>query len=72
MFDFKLQWDDYKSVDRSRLVKAENSSAYVMVNCEVWIPAITSLVSSDVYKMSIYSNHPIQNSTISHVQTQYS
>jgi hypothetical protein len=57
MCDWKWQWDCYKSVAMIRLVKTENPSEYVTVNCEVcrsaivlWLPVVPN-----------YVNHPIQN-----------
>jgi hypothetical protein len=39
-YNFRWQWDCYKSVDRIRPVKTENSSMYVTVKCEVCRSAI--------------------------------
>jgi hypothetical protein len=40
MCDLKLQWDGYISVARLRLLKIENPSAFVTVNCKVCKSAI--------------------------------
>jgi hypothetical protein len=40
MCDLKLQWDCYESVARIRLVKTEDPSACVTVNCKVCRPAM--------------------------------
>jgi hypothetical protein len=40
MYDLKLQWDGYEFVARIRLVKTENPSACVKVNCNVCRSAI--------------------------------
>jgi hypothetical protein len=40
MCDLKWQWDSHKSVARIRLVKTENSSACVRVNCKLCKSAI--------------------------------
>jgi hypothetical protein len=54
--DLKLQWGYYESVARIRLVKTENPSVCVTVNCKLWRLAIVlSLLvgTSCVYKVSI-------------------
>jgi hypothetical protein len=55
------QWHCYKSTARIRLVKKENPTVCVMVNCEVCWSVIALqliIVLSDVYKVSL---NPIQN-----------
>jgi hypothetical protein len=56
----QLQWNGYKSTARVRLVKTENTSVCIMVNCKMCSSA-TALISSWVYKMSI---NPTQNLSI--------
>jgi hypothetical protein len=56
MCDLMWQWDSYISVARIRLVKTEDPSACVTVNCKVSRSAIAlwlSVVPSCVYKLSI-------------------
>jgi hypothetical protein len=57
MCDLKLQWDCYKSVARIRLVKIENPSGCVTVNCNSY-SAVLPVVPSCVNKVS---RNPIQN-----------
>jgi hypothetical protein len=47
MYDLKLESDDYKFVARIRLMKTEESSARVTVNCKVCRSAITVAYSSE-------------------------
>jgi hypothetical protein len=67
MRDLKWEWDWYKSVARIRLVKTENSSVCVMVNCKVCGNSVSPLIAcipeycvQDVNK----SNRPNQSSVL--------
>jgi hypothetical protein len=59
--DLKLQWEWYKSVARIRLVKHENPSACVTVNCEVCRNSCNVVLLAITICVAKWSINPVQN-----------